>query len=882
MLKGLLAWFALLTAVHAVGLRVATFNIETHRNTEGWPDYALGDPGTPDHDSVAAILGRVDADVVALQEVHTSDLSGSPSEVDQLAATLGLPYLYAGVNSGNFDTSLRVVILSRYPFLSAESITSPPGAKEISRHCPAVVVDIPGTPADPLIISAHLKSGTAAADKFRRAIEMRRLTDYLSSSGFAESDNFIVMGDFNPSSTTTTFTTPPSGLPSTFDLGEDLSLPVTYTPAMITYFGSPQPVLLDPRQLDGDDGTYEFGQTLDLLMVSPGLASRPYATEVYNSEIDVSNSAGLLKFGSPLPAATSSTASDHYMVFADFELDPDLGALGLASSVPSFAEGNGSATLTVTLPEPLGVEVSVSLSSDDSSVVPAAASLTIPAGSVAATTTLSAPRDYLATGVRTVEITAEASGYDADTVTVQILDPDTGYQLTGPGDEVFEDFDGFSGDHDPAPWLSDAVMWAGLDDGSGTAAGARSYGSGDEQAVGYSGQGPMVLETPIVNVSAETMTMLDVSYDAEIWKWLASGAADSIEVELEAGGIVTPLPALGFAPATNAAAGTVLPLATRVTGLAVGPGEDAVLRFHFVPGENSAPPSDAVWINEFHYDNSGTDAGEFVEIVVGPGYAGALTGVQLLLYNGNGGAAYDSATLDSFTLGETTSDGFKIYSKRIPDIQNGSPDGLAVVVGGGVSEFISYEGTFTATTGAASGMTSVDVGVSQNGSGAEEYGSIRRVGTGSSGGDFTWAQDNAVPHSIGTMNAGQSIVAPGLPSQGLAIDRVSVVWQVDTDLDGLADDEDPDDDNDGMSDEDELAFGTDPADAASIFETELVMEGVLQLRFPGAEGVVYTIEWCDDLVSWDHSATIEGNGSAISFGVPNDGDRVFLRVRAGD
>jgi hypothetical protein len=26
-----------------------------------------------------------------------------------------------------------------------------------------------------------------------------------------------------------------------------------------------------------------------------------------------------------------------------------------------------------------------------------------------------------------------------------------------------------------------------------------------------------------------------------------------------------------------------------------------------------------VWINEIHYDNSGTDAGEFIEVVIGPG-----------------------------------------------------------------------------------------------------------------------------------------------------------------------------------------------------------------------------------------------------------------------
>ena len=46
----------------------------------------------------------------------------------------------------------------------------------------------------------------------------------------------------------------------------------------------------------------------------------------------------------------------------------------------------------------------------------------------------------------------------------------------------------------------------------------------------------------------------------------------------------------------------------------------------------------SVFINELHYDNDGTDAGEAIEIA---GPAGTdLTGWSLVLYNGNGGAPY--------------------------------------------------------------------------------------------------------------------------------------------------------------------------------------------------------------------------------------------------
>ena len=51
-----------------------------------------------------------------------------------------------------------------------------------------------------------------------------------------------------------------------------------------------------------------------------------------------------------------------------------------------------------------------------------------------------------------------------------------------------------------------------------------------------------------------------------------------------------------------------------------------------------------------------------------------------------------------------------------PGIQNGSPDGLALVdAGGAVVEFLSYEGSFTATSGNANGLVSVDIGVSEPG-----------------------------------------------------------------------------------------------------------------------------------------------------------------------
>ena len=86
----------------------------------------------------------------------------------------------------------------------------------------------------------------------------------------------------------------------------------------------------------------------------------------------------------------------------------------------------------------------------------------------------------------------------------------------------------------------------------------------------------------------------------------------------------------------------------------------------------------------------------------------------MLLYNGNGGAQYGSITLSGTLPDQQNGTGTLTFSQS--GLQNGAPDGLALVDdAGAVVEFLSYEGTLTATDGAASGLTSVDVGVEEGG-----------------------------------------------------------------------------------------------------------------------------------------------------------------------
>lgn len=166
-----------------------------------------------------------------------------------------------------------------------------------------------------------------------------------------------------------------------------------------------------------------------------------------------------------------------------------------------------------------------------------------------------------------------------------------------------------------------------------------------------------------------------------------------------------------------------------------------------------------VFINEIHYDNAGADVNEAVEIA---GTAGTdLTGYQIILYNGNGGAPY--ATINLTGILANQSNGFGTLSFLTPGIQNGAPDGIALVDNMGVViQFLSYEGSFVAVGGPANGLTSTDIGVSEPGTEAANF-SLQARGTGSTAADFTFAAGSL--SSFGSVNNGQTFA--GAPTPGV-------------------------------------------------------------------------------------------------------------------
>ncbi|GAB2696828.1 ExeM/NucH family extracellular endonuclease [Thalassiella azotivora] len=167
-----------------------------------------------------------------------------------------------------------------------------------------------------------------------------------------------------------------------------------------------------------------------------------------------------------------------------------------------------------------------------------------------------------------------------------------------------------------------------------------------------------------------------------------------------------------------------------------------------VPGSDST-----VFINEIHYDNDGTDTGELVE-VAGP--AGTdLSGWSVVLYNGANGAVYDTDALSGTLTNQQGGYGTVAVEYPSNGVQNGAPDGVALVGPAGLVQFLSYEGTMTAASGPAAGQTSTDIGVAQ-GASTPVGSSLSLTGSGTTYGDFSWTvtDGGATP---GAVNTGQTL-----------------------------------------------------------------------------------------------------------------------------
>ena len=127
---------------------------------------------------------------------------------------------------------------------------------------------------------------------------------------------------------------------------------------------------------------------------------------------------------------------------------------------------------------------------------------------------------------------------------------------------------------------------------------------------------------------------------------------------------------------------------------------------------------DSIFINEIHYDNTGGDVAEGIE-VAGP-FGTDLSCYTLYFYNGADGNIITGLTtvLAGIVDNENLGPGYGTIWFPISGIQNGVPDGVVLYnnCNSYVLQFLSWEGSFLALYNVAAGITSTDIGVSEGSS----------------------------------------------------------------------------------------------------------------------------------------------------------------------
>ena len=189
----------------------------------------------------------------------------------------------------------------------------------------------------------------------------------------------------------------------------------------------------------------------------------------------------------------------------------------------------------------------------------------------------------------------------------------------------------------------------------------------------------------------------------------------------------------------------------------------------------------SVFINEVHYDNAGVDAGEAIEIA---GSAGTdLAGYTLVLYNGSTGLAYNTIALSGVIPNQRDSFGVLVFYVNT-GIQNGSPDGLALVgPSNNVIQFLSYEGAFIANEGPANGMQSTDIGIFEDFNTPPGY-SLQNTGLEAGSKWF-----GPVPHTFGLLNKAPTVFINEIHYDNAGVDAgeaIELAGSAGTDLAGYS------------------------------------------------------------------------------------------------
>jgi len=304
-------------------LRVASYNVQAvgAAESEGWN--ALGE-----------VLRRIDADVVCIEELE----DGETGALRDLTMALGYGEPVQADASPGIGGELRNACLGRVPLARIESFTardlsSDQFANDVGRDFLAVRAEA-SAGCHVSMIAVHAKSGLEPLDLFRRQVEHVRLVQAIEQVRAEHPDDpLVVMGDFNENiddpGLGMVFDAPPAGLPGSYELGNDIELPLAYSP--FATIQSANLAMVAATHEDSDaDGTWSAfdgqGVRLDYLWVpaSPDAIALD-AVVVFNTCLDDGidappSGAWLPLAGEPVPCWVGPAASDHLPIVADLRV----------------------------------------------------------------------------------------------------------------------------------------------------------------------------------------------------------------------------------------------------------------------------------------------------------------------------------------------------------------------------------------------------------------------------------------------------------------------------------------------------------------------------------------------------------------------------------
>ncbi|MFK7927394.1 MAG: endonuclease/exonuclease/phosphatase family protein [Myxococcota bacterium] len=288
-------------------VRVVTWNIQ-----------GIGAAGTPEGDAERAVLARINADIVGLNEVGSEEAA----RVNALAADLGYDTVF--VPNDNPFGGLRNAILTRLDGGELSAVTpaatsADVNANDSTRYPVRLIVQVPGADEPLTVVVNHWKSGFDLTDRFRRTLD-----GYRTAKAADQTGTVIAMGDINAEledmpEDPRVWTSLPDNLPGDYRLGADAREQLRGDGLANDAFArmlAQGLQIVEARQLDGRPDTRPTsGRRIDWILTN----GQTLGAGIYDST-DESQGEGLAKAGSAPDRGASTESSDHLPVFIDLQL----------------------------------------------------------------------------------------------------------------------------------------------------------------------------------------------------------------------------------------------------------------------------------------------------------------------------------------------------------------------------------------------------------------------------------------------------------------------------------------------------------------------------------------------------------------------------------